>query len=154
MHVPIWELQDILRKSFQISESIMLSLALFRLPQSVTPNSSPPNGDREIGVNPVRWEHIPTQTRLKREKHWDIDIETFVIRIPKRGLYPEFQFRGCRLNPRPGVVTKYWFQPITSRDYGEHSELYTTWEYICILIHGMAKQVTHPIESVPRSIRG
>ena len=42
MHVPIWELQDILKKSSQISESIILSLALFRLPQSVS-TTFPPN---------------------------------------------------------------------------------------------------------------
>ena len=102
-----------------------------------------------MGANHARVGAYPSPNLAetwKNSKNYNC-IEKFVIRIPKQGLFQDSNSGG--VGWIYGGVTKNWFQPVTSRGYVEHWELYATREYIYELIHGMAKQVTHPFWAFP-----
>ena len=114
MHVPILELQNILRKSSQHSERSIIPLALLELPQCVSWNSPPRNADGGMGAY-----HVGVGAYLSPNlaRTWENGknynhIEKFVIRIPKQGLFQDSDSGGVGwIN---GGVTKNLFQPITS----------------------------------------
>ena len=99
MHVPIWELQDILRESSQHSESSIISLALLKLPQQCLLKFPLP--EMRIGQwvqITWGWEHIlpklgsnvgkPQQIQLHREIR-DSNPKKAFSRIPIQGVLAE-----------------------------------------------------------------
>ena len=91
----------------------------------------PRNKDSAMGANHVEVGAYPSPSLAqtwKNDKNYNY-FKKFVIRISKQDLFQNLNSGGVAWTN--GGITKYQFQPITSRGYGEHWELYATWEYIC-----------------------
>ena len=104
----------------------------------------PRNEDRAMSANHVgvRAYLSPNlaQTWKNGEKY--NYLEKFGIQIPKQGFFQDSNSGGVGWT-NGGVSPNIWFQPIISRGYGEHWELYATWEYICTdTWHGKSKSHT------------
>ena len=138
----------------QHSERSIIPLALYWSCHKVSLKIPPPqNADGAMGANHVgvgayfspnlaqMWENgkkLQSRREIRNSN-------------PQTRPFPGFWFGGCWLNlwwcHQKFISAHYKY-----RGYGEHWELYTQHEKI--YVHGMAKQVTHPFLSVPRSIRG
>ena len=96
---PIWELQDILRKKSKNSKSLIISMALLELSQSISPNCPAEKGSGHGCKSWRGWgEGSCPQTWLKWGKTFKTTLKYSEIREP--GIYPGFWSRVvCWLNP-------------------------------------------------------
>ena len=88
------------QEKFPICESLIISLYSIVQVATVSFQIAPlQNGDRAVGANYVRREHIPPNLAQTSKNGKEYKNRKIRYSNPEQGLFPEFQFRRCQVNP-------------------------------------------------------